>query len=282
MYRREPVVAGSFYPGDPETLRAQVNKYLDEAESSAYPRADLVLGVIAPHAGYIYSGSVAAYGYSCLKHTDFDGFVVIAPSHRGRFDGASVIPEGEYATPLGDVHIDSEIGAALLKKDNFEFIHQAHEMEHSLEVQVPFIQVINEDALIVPVIVGTADLDICSEIGNSIASVLIDLKKNYGIIVSTDLSHYHDYDSAMKLDNAFVKGLESFDTRELKSVLSSGKGEACGAGAVFAGMAAAEGLGAKKISVVKYANSGDTAGPRDQVVGYLSAVFSRSGEGVVK
>jgi hypothetical protein len=234
---------------------------------------DRLLGIISPHAGYIYSGPVAAYGYNYLAQSSCDLYVVIAPSHRARFNGASVIPEGIYRTPLGDAEIDSGIGKKLEKRKYFSFIREAHEMEHSLEVQIPFLQMVKPDARIVPVVLGTIDPGICREIGEIVAEEIAASGKEYGIIISTDLSHYHSYDTAVKKDNDFITALESFDEEKITGVIASGKSEACGEGPVLAGISLARRLGAKKIRAVKYANSGDTAGTKDQVVGYVSALI---------
>lgn len=274
MYIRRPAVAGSFYPGDPEELRKIISTYLNAAgDVSAEFNNDKIMGIISPHAGYIYSGPVAAYGYNYIAQSPFERFVVIAPSHRGRFNGVSVIPDGLYKTPLGDVEIDSDLGGKLEKRDHFSFLPEAHEMEHSLEVQIPFLQMVKPDAVIVPLVIGTTDPELCRTIGLAIADEIKSSGKEYGIIISTDLSHYHSYGTAVKKDKEFIDTLENFDETELKEILASGKSEACGEGGVFAGMSLSRELGAKKIKRVKYANSGDTAGSKDQVVGYLSALI---------
>jgi len=274
MYIRKPVVAGSFYPGDPEELKKMISLYLDSAGpvSSIFGK-DKIFGIISPHAGYVYSGPVAAYGYNYLADSGYDRFIVIAPSHRGRFDGVSIIPGGIYKTPIGDVEIDSVLGEKLEKRNYFGFIKEAHEVEHSLEVQIPFLQMVKPDAKIVPLVIGTVDPVICRIIGETIAEEIKASGKEYGVIISTDLSHYHPYNTAVKKDNDFIESLESFDESRIIDVVMSGRGEACGEGAVLAGISLARKLGADKIKTIKYANSGDTAGTKDQVVGYLSALI---------
>jgi len=274
MYIRKPAVAGSFYPGDPETLQKLILAYLNSA-GPVLPEfeKEKIMGIISPHAGYVYSGPVAAYGYNYLARTEYDRFIVIAPSHHGRFNGVSVIPGGIYKTPLGDVEIDSDLGERLEKREHFGFIKEAHEMEHSLEVQIPFLQMVKPEASIVPLVMGTSDPELCRITGGIIAEEIIASGKNYGIIISTDLSHYHSYDVAVAKDNDFINALELFDGNSVKEAILSGKAEACGEGGVLAGISLAKKLGAKKIKTVKYANSGDTAGSKDQVVGYLSALI---------
>lgn len=274
MYVRQSVVAGSFYPGDPDKLRSMINNFLDNAQKERPDIKGEISGIISPHAGYVYSGQVAAYGFSYLKDLDIDTFIVLAPSHRARFKGASVIPEGLYSTPLGDAAIDASLGKKLTLLDGFAFIPEAHDLEHSLEVQVPFIQVINERAEIVPVVVGTTDLNLCLALGKSIASVLSGSEKKYSVVISTDLSHYHSYQNASEMDKSLIKIIESFNENEISSVLKSGKAEACGEGPLITGMSLCRSMGAKSVKSVKYANSGDTAGSKDQVVGYMAAVFT--------
>ncbi len=275
MYVRKPAVAGSFYPGDPGVLKELITEYLTSAGPlSPEFEQDKIIGIVSPHAGYVYSGPVAAYGFKYLAKSSLDRFVILAPSHRGRFNGASVIPEGIYKTPLGDVEIDSEIGKKLEKREYFGFLKEAHELEHSLEVQVPFLQTVKPGAKIVPVVIGTVNAEVCRIIGETIAEEVIASGKKYGIVISTDLSHYHSYNEAVKKDRNFIDALETFDLNSIGESIASGMSEACGEGAILAGLSLARKLGAGKVNTVKYANSGDTAGPKDQVVGYLSALIS--------
>ncbi len=273
MYIRKPAVAGSFYPADPEKLKKMICGYISQAEKDKEKVKGRLYGIISPHAGYIYSGPVAAYGFSCLKYTDFDGFVVIAPSHRARFNGASVLSDGAYSTPLGEMEVDGEVGCELKKSPLFTYSKDIDEPEHSLEVQIPFIQFMKPGLKLVPVIIGSTDISICGKIGEVIAEALKTLNRNYAIIVSTDLSHYYPYKKAVQMDGDFISALKSFDENRIAETVKSGKGEACGEGALLAGIAAAKKLGASKIEIAKYANSGDTAGSKDEVVGYVSAVI---------
>ncbi len=271
MWRRTPSVAGAFYPSDGEKLRGQIEGYLNEVEDQE--KVDNLVGIISPHAGYVYSGSVAAYSFSQLKDRGYEVAVILAPSHRARFDGASVIPGGIYETPVGDVNIDETIGRELANKPGYGFIKEVHQYEHSLEVQVPFVQVTCGNIHIVPIIIGCTDLDTCRSIGNSLAEVLKNEKRKWIIVISTDLSHYHGYDEASSIDSVFIEALREFNEDSLYATLVSNKAQACGEGPVLTGMIASRQLGASDVKVLKYANSGDTAGPRDQVVGYLSAAL---------
>jgi MEMO1 family protein len=271
MWRRTPGVAGAFYPSDTAKLKHDIETYMENVDYDE--KLENLTGIISPHAGYVFSGQVAAYSYAQLKDSGYEIAVVLAPSHRARFDGASVIPEGVYETPLGDVEVDDEIGNRLVKMPGFSFVKEVHQYEHSLEVQVPFLQVVCENIKIVPVIIGCTDLDTCRSIGKLLAEILETEKRKWIIVISTDLSHYHNYEDARSIDAVFIDALTTFDENSVYSTLLSRKAQACGEGPVLTGMAASRQLGASEVKILKYANSGDTAGPRDQVVGYLSAAF---------
>lgn len=272
MYRRKPAVAGAFYPSNPQRLGGMIDGFMQDAKSA--PSAGDIVGVLSPHAGYIYSGPVAAYSFSQLDPATTLA-IVLAPSHRARFNGGAVLAEGVYETPLGDVTIDADIGSRLAAKKPFGLIKEAHELEHSLEVQVPFLQKRLGEFSIVPVIVGTIELEHCMQIARGIHECLAGEKRKLVVVISTDLSHYHSYEEAKIMDGRFMKALESFDEKSVLAAIESGKAEACGEGPVFAGMALCRLLGAGSVRILKYANSGDTAGSKDQVVGYLSAAFVR-------
>lgn len=270
MWHRKPVVAGAFYPAEPSHLRAMVGKYLDMADRR--PLSGKAVGLVSPHAGYIYSGPIAAFSFRQMD-PETEVLVVLAPSHRARFRGASVFPEGIFETPLGEVEVDSKIGRQLLEKPLFSFLKEAHQFEHSLEVQVPFAQVVLGPFTIVPIIVGVTDMAACAEIASGLADVLKQETRKYSIVLSTDLSHYYSYGDAVSMDGRLIKALETFDPAVLEKTISAGSAEACGEGPLLAGMSLCRELGAKKMEILKYANSGDTAGDKSQVVGYLAAAM---------
>lgn len=271
MWRRGPVVAGSFYPSNPEKLKNDIDRYLKDAGPRSIDSE--ILALIAPHAGYIYSGPVAAYSYAQLAGAVIDVVVVLAPSHRARFNGASIVPSGVFETPLGGITVDSGIGEALEKQPHFKFIKEAHQHEHSLEVQLPFLQRVLPNFTLVPVIVGSVDFETCDAIAHELHAVLSSEKRSYVVIISTDLSHYYSYDQARRLDGAFVESLKKFDANALYRTLSMDEAQACGEGPVLAGLILGALCKARGVEILKYANSGDTAGGRDQVVGYLSAAI---------
>lgn len=276
MYIRNPCVAGMFYTANKKELYSEIDKYIKSSQKdSNYTQLkhDNILGLVSPHAGYIYSGPVAAYSFSQLIDSNVELAVVLALSHRVRLNGASVIPEGIYKTPLGDVEIDSILGQKLVNEDGFHFYEEVHESEHSLEVQVPFLQYSLKNFKIVPIIIGSYQVSECEKLAKNIYKHLKDEKRKFTIIISTDLSHYHSYDEASQMDNNLAETLKHFNENEVYKILTEGKSEACGISPLITGIILTKLLGAKKTEILKYANSGDTAGDKNSVVGYLSAAF---------
>jgi len=269
MWHRKPVVAGSFYPSNSKKLSEDVDFYLQAVEKKELDGE--LIGLISPHAGYVYSAPVAAYSFIQLMNMDIDVAIVLAPSHSARFNGASVIVSGKYETPLGAVEIDEKIGKKFLNEPHFTFLKDVHVNEHSLEVQVPFLQKVIQNFKIVPIIIGVIDLVTCSAIAEEISRNLIEEDRKFVIIISTDLSHYNPYDKAREIDGIFIENLEKYDENSLYDVLKRDQAQACGQGPVLTGIIASKNLGAGKIDILKYATSGDTAGDKGQVVGYLAA-----------
>ena len=272
---REPAVSGMFYPDDPGVLRKDVEKYLKNAAVSPVPGQ--ITGIIAPHAGYVYSGQVAAYGFKTILNRAFDTVIVLAPSHRIYFEGVAVMEKGSYRTPLGLAGIDEETVADLVRSSAVvKPFAEAHKDEHSLEVQIPFLQSVLKDFTIVPLIMGTQTVDLCTALSDCIESVIRKGNRQFLVVGSTDLSHYHPYPEAVKLDSVIVDHLEHFDIQGMIKDLDMSKGEACGAGPMLTTMMVSDKLGAKHSQVMKYANSGDVSGDKSAVVGYVSAVFYKS------
>ena len=271
MSVRKASFAGSFYTDDPDELSSQIDSFLEEAEEK---RLDGVVGLVSPHAGYIYSGPVAAHAYAAVAGKTFDTVIVLAPSHRARFDGFCLMRSGSYATPLGEIRINEEIASKLSASPHAFFDKTVDALEHSLEVQLPFLQKTVGAFSLVPVIVGTTDLTVCREIARDIREAVREYEGKILLVVSTDLSHYHSYDEALRLDAKVRAVLERFDEKALSDLLSGGEAEACGEGPLLAGIALAKLQGASKCRVLHCANSGDTAGDRSRVVGYLAAAFT--------
>jgi AmmeMemoRadiSam system protein B len=272
---RRPVVAGQFYPQRAEALSQEVDGFLQAASVEAI--AGDIRGLIAPHAGYLYSGHVAGCAYRLIQGTPFENVVVVAPSHRTAFAGASIYHRGGYQTPLGIVPVNSSLATDIMtRSDRLNYYPQAHTQEHSLEVQLPFLQRSLGPFQLVPIVMGDQDLDTCRMLADALASAL--QGKNALLVASSDLSHYHSSDRARSLDGVILKAIGAFDPEELHRSLRAGQGEACGGGPMVAVMMAARRMGATGAQVLKYADSGDVSGDHDQVVGYVAAaIFQAAG-----
>ncbi|MCD4669712.1 MAG: AmmeMemoRadiSam system protein B [Actinomycetia bacterium] len=267
---RKSTVAGSFYPADPEALAGQINGFLEKVEPQDISN---IKAIISPHAGYIYSGQVAAYSYKQLSGSDYDSIIVIAPSHREYFDFISVYHGDGYETPLGTVMIDSKRARDLADSSPaIERSHSGHGQEHSLEVQLPFLQIVLGNKIkIVPVVIGDQSRENIMELGNTIGRLFSD--DNILIVASTDLSHYHPYDTAVALDKHIKELIGSYGTSQLLDDLAKNNAEMCGGGPVVSAMTASSLMGADSSMILHYANSGDAGGDKSAVVGYLSAAF---------
>jgi MEMO1 family protein len=271
-YVREPAVSGTFYPDDPKTLRRDIDRYL---ASAVFENVDgPIAGLISPHAGFMYSGPVAAYGYKAVQGSSYDTVIVIAPSHRAYFEGAAIQDKGGYKTPLGVIAIDEDISGAMLRESEDVISDlRPHAMEHSLEVQLPFLQVVLKTFKLVPLIMGVQDVRTCERLADSICDVLRASGKRVLVVGSTDLSHYHPYSQANKLDSTLVHDLEKYDLKALEEDFEKERFEACGYGPIIITMMVSKKMGATKSKVLKYLNSGDTSGDKSGVVGYVSSVF---------
>ena len=266
---RESVAAGSFYPASPDGLRSQINEFLDKAELSDIEN---IKAIVCPHAGYIYSGQVAAYSYRQIAGKKFDSVFLIAPSHSEYFDFSSIYSGDAYRTPLGLVYIDKERSKILAdKSERIKLSLYGHRDEHSLEVQLPFLQVLFKDIKIVPIVIGQQSSQNIKELGNSIG----ELFKNEKILIvaSTDLSHYHPYDIAVTLDQKVNKLISDFDHEALMTEFITNNAEMCGGGPVISAMIASKVLSANTSKILNYKNSGDVSGDKSAVVGYLAAAF---------
>jgi MEMO1 family protein len=267
---RESVIAGSWYPDQPEVLKKQIGKHLDGARLS--PLAGTLVGLIVPHAGYIYSGGVAAHAYKTLFEQPFNRVLILAPSHRAAFQGASVCRFGGYRTPLGLVPLDDELTESLCQQSSlFHYHARAEAQEHSLEIQLPFLQVVLGEFRLIPVLIGDHSFKSCQELADAIVGVCAG--KRVLLIASSDLSHYHPYHEAKLLDQKVLDRVAAFDPAGLAADLEQGICEACGGGPMVTLMLAAQKLGANKGKVLQYANSGDVTGDRQGVVGYMAAAL---------
>ena len=270
---RSPVLAGTWYPGNPEALRQTIGGYLSRANPS-HPEGKVVT-LIVPHAGYAYSGQVAAYSYKLLERNAPGVVFLIGPSHRVGFRGISVSRYSSYKTPLGVVPVDRDLAEKLLSVNpRMKWVPQADAQEHSLEIQIPFLQTVLKSFRIVPILMGEQDLETCALLARSLVQVLPNGEEAV-ILASTDLSHFHTDQRARTLDEDFIKHVREFAPEALAEAVVTGSCEACGAGPAVAGMLAARDLGANRSAILNYAHSGDVTGDRRQVVGYLSAAFMK-------
>jgi len=276
---RKPAVASMFYPDDTINLKRMINQFFSNvpAESTEFFKKnafDNIFSIIAPHAGYVYSGQVAAYSYSLLKQKEYETVVLIGPSHFAYFEGFALPFYKSFETPLGKVDLEQDILNFLVKKSNsfFDFINTAHIKEHSLEVQLPFLQtILTNDFKIVPILMGEQSYKNAREA----AEILYDAFKNYDkhflFVISSDLSHYHSDREARVMDNELIKTLAVMDAKKLLEESKAGKIEACGIGPIAVVLELARLFNRNRIKVLVYKNSGETSNDFERVVGYLSA-----------
>ncbi len=277
---REPAVSGMFYPDRPEILLRDIKNYLANVRKEAIDGE--IIGLVSPHAGYMYSGQVAAYAYQLIVGKDFDTVVIVAPSHRVDFKGASIYDRGGYRTPLGTVPVDAALSKRMMAIwTGLHYLPEAHRTEHSLEVQVPFLQAILKSFHLIPIVMEPYwNLETCRKLAQAIAQTI--QGKKALLIASTDLSHFHSYEKAVRMDQIVLDHLERFDADGLARDLLGGRCEACGGGPVMTVMLAAKMLGANRSKVLIYRNSGDVTGDRSRVVGYAAAVFFKTAGGKEK
>ncbi len=268
---RKAAVAGTFYPAKKETLERDVAVFLEN--SLPVEIVTRIFGIAVPHAGYMYSGGVAARAYRQVMDRDFDLVVVISPSHRIYFEEISVYNGAAYQTPLGDIPVDQDSAKKLASlHPGILYSDLGHDIdEHALEVQLPFLQQVFYDFKLLPIIMGNQDAANIEILTDALTKLLADKKAL--IVASSDLSHFHSYEKAKTLDNVVVEDVARYDYKKLAGDLQKGLCEMCGAGPVITTMKVCEKLGANKSKVLLYRNSGDVTGDRDQVVGYMSAMF---------
>jgi AmmeMemoRadiSam system protein B/AmmeMemoRadiSam system protein A len=273
---RKPAFAGQFYTGNPTALRNEIEEYLENADMQ--PIEGTIIALVSPHAGYMYSGQVAAYGYRLIRDKAYETVVVISPSHADYFDFNSVFPGKSYLTPLGEIPIDHEMVDEITARNDLvradlrgHISGALRNSEHSLEVQLPFLQVALGEFKLVPIVMGAQSSACIEALGNALGEALQGRKVL--IVASTDLSHFHGDASAKRLDNVFMDKLRAFDSAELTKALNRKDTEACGGGPTAAAIIASRKLGAERCVVRHYANSGDVTGDTTRVVGYVSAVM---------
>jgi AmmeMemoRadiSam system protein B len=265
--KRMPAVAGSFYPSDPVVLRQQVEGYLDPGA-----RKQEAIGLVSPHAGFMYSGAVAGATFSAVELPDV--FIILCPNHRGWGAPIAIMSRGEWVTPLGEVAIDSDLAeslkksSTLLKEDDL-----AHRAEHSLEVQLPFLQVLKDRFRFVPICVAVHRLESLVSLGHSIAEVVKASGRKTLLVASSDMTHYEPQDVTEKKDAMAIEQIEKLSEEGLFDVVARREISMCGVAPAIAVMTAAKDLGATRGVLVKYATSGDVTGDKREVVGYAGIIM---------
>jgi MEMO1 family protein len=266
---RRSAVEGMFYPAEPAVLRRDIAGLLRRVERKGVKGK--IRGIVAPHAGYPYSGYTAAHGYAMLQGARYDTVVIVSPSHQEYFDGVSVYAGQGYSTPLGMVPVDDKLRDNLLRVCHCAEASEAgHRDEHAVEVQLPFLQEVVGSFKLLPIVIGDQRRLYCFELGEALGSILA--KEDYLLVASTDLSHFHSAPIADMLDSIVVEDVSRFDYEKLMTDLETGKTEACGGGPTVAVMVALHRLGITSMKVLHHCNSGETTGDYARVVGYLSAI----------
>jgi AmmeMemoRadiSam system protein B len=274
-------VGGSWYPADPVTLGAAVDQYVAAADVDRAWRRPRAL--IAPHAGLMYSGPVAAFAYKAARDDRYDAIVLVGPSHFVPFRGVSVWGDGRWETPFGPVAVDRELAAAI-RAQSAEVVDvpEAHGREHSLEMQLPFVHRLFPGTPIVPLVMGRQTRETAFGLGDAIARAVAvrtsaqpDGSPPWDVLLvaSSDLSHYEDARAASVLDRVVLDRVDALDPDGLMAVLEREPRHACGGGPIVAALHAARRLGASESRVLRYADSGDVSGDKSAVVGYMAAVI---------
>jgi AmmeMemoRadiSam system protein B len=265
------MVAGMFYPQKKLTLEREVAMLLENSMDKHI--SGRVISLIVPHAGYLYSGGVAARAYRQIMESKFDIVVVISPSHREYFKEVSIYDGYAYATPLGYIPVDKELASELAQfhpKIILSEIGHRHD-EHALEVQLPFLQKVLDNFTLLPIVMGDQGKENIDALAEGLFEIL--QGKKALIVASTDLSHFYNYDRAALLDEVVVENIKKFEEDKLFSDLKADRCEMCGGGPAITTMKASKLLGADKSEVLLYRNSGDVTGDKSEVVGYMSAVI---------
>lgn len=272
---REPVVAGQFYPADAGSLKAQLHDLFSQTEQQVL--SERVVGLVAPHAGYPYSGATAAKAYKYLEGKHYDTVILIGPSHQSLFDGVSVYRSGAWKTPLGSVAVDEEFAGGLIDAhEKIDYFPQAHAYEHSLEVQIPFLQTVLSNFKIVPIVIGHQTPELCERLAEAIIS--LSHERNVLLVASTDLYHGYSYEDCYSSDSLVMETVGAFDIEGFKNLYVSRDNIACGAGPTYTVMVVSKALGASNSILIEHTTSGDVMGNKSgYIVGYASFLFTAGG-----
>lgn len=280
---RHPVVAGSFYEGNAEALRAQIEAcFLSTLGPGKLPEVNVkgprrILGLVCPHAGYLYSGAVAATAYFSLASDGKpDTVVVLGPNHTGYGNPLSAMNEGVWRTPMGDVQVDRQVAEAIAAETVIlDFDEVAHRHEHSIEVQLPFLQYLYGNSFkFVPICFLMQDLETAQEIGRALAEALAN--RNAVVVASSDFTHYESQANVNRKDLSALKAVEVLDERKFYEVLEAESVSACGYGPIAALLTFAKSSGATRAEVLTHKTSGDVTGDKSSVVGYAAVTINKA------
>lgn len=264
---RDPAVAGKFYSANPEVLRSDLSSYLSHPHERVF-----AIGCLAPHAGYMYSGKVAGAVFSSIQIPS--RCIIMCPNHTGRGHPLAVMAEGKWRTPLGEVAIDSELAARILKAcPALAEDDAAHRFEHAIEVELPFLQMLCPAFEMVPIAVGSSRLLLLEELGRALAEVVRSSPGDVLMIASSDMNHYEDDDTTRIKDHKAIKTILSLDAQALYETIMNESISMCGFGPAVAMLTATKLLGATKAELVEYATSAETSGDKEMCVGYAGIVI---------
>lgn len=265
-------VGGRWYPAQPEQLAGEIDRYVAAAALDLPPVRPRAL--VAPHAGLVYSGPVAACAYAAARAVAYRTLVLVGPSHFVPFDGVSLWSEGAWDTPFGPVAVDTTLASAIRARSNEVVeVPDAHRREHSLEMQLPFVARLFPGAAIVPLVMGRQTRQTAFALGGALAAAVGDTSTDALIVASSDLSHYEDAATAAALDGVVLEHVDALDPGGLMEALEREPRHACGGGPMVSVLHAARELGASTARVLRYANSGDVSGDKTAVVGYMAAAI---------
>jgi len=268
---KTPNVNGQFYSESPQELSSMINQFFSKIKDEPNRRRAEVL--IVPHAGYVFSGGVAAYGFNAIKAHKYNTVVILAPSHYFGFSGFSVGLYDGFKTPLGVVSVDHELAKKIMTLNHDVFFEpKAFVKEHSLEVEIPFLQTINDQLQILPIVIGHPDIDSLEKFSSTLSEVIGE-RTDVLVVVSTDMSHFHNDNFARKMDKYTMDAVKTMDAQRIWSECKVGSMELCGSYPVVASLFYAKKRGLTDIEILKYANSSEVSGDLDRVVGYFSAVI---------
>jgi MEMO1 family protein len=271
---RRAAVAGSWYPGTPAALAREVDRHLATVPDEVVPGT--VQAIVAPHAGLMYSGPVAAWAYRSVQSRRYEVAVLVGPSHHVGFEGVSIYPRGAFDTPFGPVLVNDEVADAILESGRTVIEYPAaHGREHCLEMQLPFLQRVLPAVPIVPLVMGYQSASTIDDLADALARALAG--RQALLVASSDLSHYLDARQAAAVDRVVLDRVNAYQSDELLADLGSEPHHACGGGPIVSVMRAARALGAREGRVLRYADSGDVSGDKSAVVGYMAAAFGNFG-----